>query len=350
MNFETAKKAIDYVLERSIETRDLNFGFYGGEPLLELSLIEKCIAYIREKSAGRKISFTVTTNGTLLTREVYERLVRNSVSITISLDGPKPVHDGARKYPNGRGSFDDIIENILNIQSEHSDAKDKISFLATANPDIPNSCVERLFSMDDILTDYNINMNFVNDQYTSNKIAYSETFNSVNTQEWAKLFLHMLGRLKKEAVSRMVLDGIGSLHNKYEKLNHRATLPRVLHPGGPCIAGTQRLFVNTDGVFYPCERVSETSEVMKIGDVYSGIDIEKAKSVINVGKTTAEQCKKCWAVLHCFMCAAFSDNLMELSMSMRLKGCAASKRDAEESFKNVCFLRTHGYDFDEVIN
>ena len=39
MNFETAKKAIDFYLANSWATADAVITFYGGEPLLELELV-----------------------------------------------------------------------------------------------------------------------------------------------------------------------------------------------------------------------------------------------------------------------------------------------------------------------
>jgi uncharacterized protein len=336
MTFETAKKAIDYVLRNSIDEKTLNFGFYGGEPLLEMDLIYKCISYIREKCGAREISFTITTNGTLLTCEVYERLVNNNVDIWVSLDGPKPVHDSARKYPDGRGSFDDIIENILNIQAKYPDAKDKVQFLAVAHPEFSDSCAERLYTMDEILPDYGINLNFVSEIYTDKEITYSEELSSIHRQEWAKLYLFMLDKLDKSKVSRLLIDRVGYIHTKYRFLRRIKNLPPVLHPGGPCLAGVHRLFVSADGVFYPCERVSETSEMMKIGDVDRGINVEKANAINNIGKITAEECKKCWAIQHCTLCAAFSDGLTDFSREKRLKQCVRSRWRVEELL--ICCL------------
>ena len=52
MNFEVARKAIDFFLEHSIETSDVVIGFYGGEPLLEFELIRRCVEYANERCEG----------------------------------------------------------------------------------------------------------------------------------------------------------------------------------------------------------------------------------------------------------------------------------------------------------
>ena len=346
MSFETAKKAIDYVLNHSVDEVNLNIGFYGGEPLLEMDLIDKCILYTREKSGAKNLSFTITTNGTLLTPEIYEQLAENDFAIMVSLDGPKPVHDSARRYPNGRGSFDNIMENIVNIQDRYPEAKDRIKFLAVAHPESNDSCAEKLYTLDDVLPEYGFNLSFVTEMYTDEEIVYGKELSMVHTQVMTKLYLFMLGKLDGSKVSRLLLDKIGQLHTKHRFLRRIKKLPKVFHPGGPCLAGVHRLFVNVDGVFYPCERISELSDVMKIGDVDNGISAEKASTLNNVGKTTEEECKKCWAIQHCTLCAAFSDVLTGLSKEKRLKKCNNTRSGVEEIMKNICFLKTNGYDFE----
>lgn len=99
-------------IERSFESESLHLGFYGGEPLLEIELIKKCVDYIQKNVEGKRITFGITTNGTLLTGEVLQFLYDNDFSITISLDGPKEDHDACRKFANGKGSFDIVVKNI----------------------------------------------------------------------------------------------------------------------------------------------------------------------------------------------------------------------------------------------
>ena len=55
MSFETAKKAIDYYILHSSQMPKLRFGFYGGEPTLEMELIRKCVSYINGCSLGKPV-------------------------------------------------------------------------------------------------------------------------------------------------------------------------------------------------------------------------------------------------------------------------------------------------------
>ena len=237
MNFDTAKRAIDYVLNRSVDINELSFGFYGGEPLLELELIEKCIAYVKSVVAGKKVIFTITTNGTLLTTDVYERLEKHDVSIAISIDGPQVVHDSARKYANGNGSYDDIMRNVLDIRKKYPESTDKLRFMAVLHPGVDTSCVPKLFSTDDILSRYKISMSFVSEQNTNERIVFSSELLDMYKLEWTKVFLFLLGKLKRDKVSPFLISGIPQIFMKYEQLRKMNPLPEVLHPGGPCLAG-----------------------------------------------------------------------------------------------------------------
>ncbi|MCL2222558.1 MAG: Cys-rich peptide radical SAM maturase CcpM [Oscillospiraceae bacterium] len=345
MTFETAKKAIDYVLQSSIDSNLVNFSFYGGEPLLELDLILECIDYVKARRGAKRVTFNLTTNGTLLTIEIYKVLSDYDVSILVSLDGPKPVHDNTRKYIDGGGSYDDIMRNVNAIRSIFPDANKRLSFLAVASPYINDSCLDDLYSLDDVMPYYDISLSFMTDTYTDVNISYTDQFFSIYIQERTKLFLYMLGKLDKEKVARLMLDGEDRLRLKFRDLRPIKALPEKCHHGGPCLAGVHRLFLSVDGVYYSCERVSEDSNVMQIGTVEDGIDIEKATNLINVGKVTEEECKNCWAILHCTMCAAHADDMSCLSKEVKLRRCKSVKAQVEDIFKEVCFLKANNYNF-----
>ncbi|MCL2853763.1 MAG: hypothetical protein FWE20_12195 [Defluviitaleaceae bacterium] len=290
---------------------------------------------------------TITTNGTLLTCEVYEWLVSEGVSIVISLDGPKPVHDRSRKYPDGRGSFDDIVANINSIREKHQDAKEELRFITVVNPEAIETCLDQVYSYDEVFPEYDGMVSFVNELYSEKDTKVSEAFASLSIQERAKMLLYMLGKLDRSKVSRLIVGLENEIELKHKQLRRIKCLPRKFHPGGPCLAGVERLFVSVDGIFYPCERVSESSEVMQIGDVRGGISVDKANAITNVGVTTAAECLKCWAIIHCNMCAAVSDSLSEFSKPMRLNSCANVKLSIEEAFKDICFLKSYGYVFED---
>jgi uncharacterized protein len=345
MDFETAKKALDFILTRSANSREIAVAFYGGEPLLELPLIKKCVNYIKIKAPERKIKYTITTNGTLLVPEVYEYLCDNGFDIVISLDGPKQVHDLSRKFPNGKGSYDVIMKNMKTLQEKFDDVLDNIMVNAVINPEVDDSCAESYFKSSDLLPFFMYNSGFINELYSEHKINYNAALMLNYRHEICKVLLHMLGKLDQKHISPLLIKNISVYQMEYKHLMKIPKLPTICHPGGPCIAGAQRLFVNTDGKLFPCERVSEKSKLMNIGNLDDGFDYEKVKEIMNPAKGVAEYCKKCWAIIHCGMCAAQSDDLTGLSNQIRLSKCSSFKANYENTLKSLCFLSENGYDY-----
>ena len=75
MSFEMAKKSIDFLKLHSRNQERVIIGFYGGEPLLEFSLIKKCVEYAESTLKGKKIEYSTTTNATLLNDEVIRYFI-----------------------------------------------------------------------------------------------------------------------------------------------------------------------------------------------------------------------------------------------------------------------------------
>ena len=75
MSFETMKRSVDFAIKHSYGIEKLNIGFYGGEPLLEIQNIKKIIKYIKQEYPGKKIDYTLTTNGTIFSEENIHFLI-----------------------------------------------------------------------------------------------------------------------------------------------------------------------------------------------------------------------------------------------------------------------------------
>jgi uncharacterized protein len=114
MSFETAKAAIDRFFQRPGVSYAV--GLYGGEPLLNPRLIKPMVEYAERLRQERdiRISFSVTTNGTVMNREILALLDRHFSSVTVSLDGPGLVNDLHRRYekPCGHSAHDKAVETI----------------------------------------------------------------------------------------------------------------------------------------------------------------------------------------------------------------------------------------------
>ena len=107
MSFEVAKAAIDFLIANSGNRQILETDFFGGEPLMNLDVVKKTVAYAREqgKIHNKIFLFTMTTNGVLLNEETAKWLNEEMENVVMSLDGRKEVNDEIRKTVNGKGSL-----------------------------------------------------------------------------------------------------------------------------------------------------------------------------------------------------------------------------------------------------
>lgn len=349
MSFDTAKKGIDFLIKHSRDSKSLNIGFYGGEPLLVFDIVRKCIEYAEEEIEGKKLSYSVTTNGTIINEDMIQFLESHDVNLMISLDGPKEIHDSNRKFTvNGKGTFDKIMENVEKIKRRFPEYFQRISFNAVIDPENDYNCTNEFFVSYDVIKDSFINSSVINDDYLKGERHIPMDFIEKRDYEVFKLLLSKIDKLDEKYVSKLSLQYFDTIRtNMYENRNQLKSIPEKGHHGGPCIPGGQRLFIDINGNFFPCERVSESSEVMKVGHVDEGFYLDKVDSLLNVGRLTEDKCKNCWAFRFCTLCAAAADDLKELSAQRKMSRCGDVRNLTDRLLRDYCTLKEFGYDFCE---
>lgn len=347
MSFDLAKESIDFFLEHSYESDHLVISFYGGEPFLNFSLIERCVKYISENLDGKKVIYTVTTNGTLLTEHTMNFLVKHDFYTLISLDGAKDEHDLNRRFRSGGGTFDVIVNNINIFKEKHpSYVKDKLQINAVISPKTKTSCVEEFFSANDFLEDKQINFTPLNLTGLKEEVDIEYDYIVKREYEYFKLLLYMLNKIDKNSVSKLVIELQADIKKLYRMLKKHKMVALINHHSGPCVPGCSRLFVNVKGEFYPCERVPELS-CCCIGTIEKGFYVDNIKEILNIGKITEEECKKCWAINMCNMCINVIDCSQGCFMKKeKLKLCSTNKSAALRDLNELIALSELGYQID----
>lgn len=349
MSFETAKKGIDFLIANSRDVDSISIAFYGGEPLLEFKLMKKCIEYAKTAAEGKTVRFNFTTNGTLFTREIIEYLSFYDVSITISLDGPREVQDKSRKFAsNGCGTFDKINENLEIFQNNYPEYFKKILFNIVLDKENDFSCINDFFASYDTIKDSMLSASEKSMHYAKSEINSSEEFDIKMRYETFKLFLSKVNKLDSKHVSKLVENNYKAIKkiasSEREQTNE---LPDTAHHSGPCIPGTQRLFMDVYGNLYPCEKCSESSELVRIGHIDTGFDIDKIRKLLNIGEITQENCVNCWAFRFCYICAVAVDDTKGISPENKSTMCRVVKRVQDQYLKDYCTLKEFGYEFDD---
>ena len=131
-DLDNAKSFIDYFFKLGSKhnyiNKNLNIGFYGGEPLVNINFIKGIIGYLEEHYPGN-YKYSTTTNGFLLKRDI-DYLVMKKFNLSISLDGDE-FSNSYRVDCNGLPTFHKIIENVNYIREKYPFYyKDNVAFIS----------------------------------------------------------------------------------------------------------------------------------------------------------------------------------------------------------------------------
>ena len=107
MSPEVAKRSIELLLRQAEGRERVGVVFFGGEPLTNMPLIREVVAYCerRVSETGIDVDFSLTTNATLLNRELIEWFDAHRFGISISIDGPRAIHDRNRRTVGGGATY-----------------------------------------------------------------------------------------------------------------------------------------------------------------------------------------------------------------------------------------------------
>lgn len=116
MELQVAKMAVDWLIKRSGQKKYLRLVFFGGEPLINFSLIRETVAYADSagQAKGKSFTYEISTNGTLLTPEIIRFFEEHKIIPVISMDGTRDIQNRQRPFRNGKGSYERVVSQIRN--------------------------------------------------------------------------------------------------------------------------------------------------------------------------------------------------------------------------------------------
>lgn len=312
MPFEVAKKLIDGILtnDKSINSYvksenaiGIVLEFIGGEPFLEVDLIDKIIDYFIEKCIILhhpwidRFRVSICSNGVLyFTPKVQEFIKKHQthLSFTISIDGNKTLHDACRVFPDGTGSYDLAIKAAKHYR-KYYDAI--LSSKMTLSPDNINFVFPALVNLWE--NDYNF-------------IYCNCIYEKGWTIEHAKILYY---ELKK------VADYL--LNNHLERIKGTSILnldlsqQKNISDKNFCGGDGNMLAVDYKGDLYPCLRYMESSIGQNqspyiIGNVNDGIGYNQQTKDMIAGldvtyqSQSPQKCLDCPVSSECGWCSALN--------------------------------------------
>lgn len=345
LSLEDAKRAVDFLWEHSVDSSNVNIGFYGGEPLLEMELIREIIAYSEKRFAGKELTYNITTNATLLTEEIVHYFQDHKVRVMISLDGPKEINDRNRVFKGGAGTFDTVMERIAMVRRTAPEYAHTLQISMVMDPENDFDCINEIYIEENQFDELNVSTSIVDQEYDGREANFSEAYIWKNRYHRFLALLSYMGRIERRKLSPIVNVPVFAEVERRMDVASGLRLFAVDAPSGPCIPGQLRLFCNAEGRLFPCERVSETSDVCCIGSLENGFDLEKARAFLNVGAITEEDCKRCWSFRYCSLCGKKADaGNGRLEAEEKRRFCAQVRGQAEAKIKlYLLFQEIPGY-------
>lgn len=299
MTLESAAKAVDYILTNrdDFDTPAVVWEFIGGEPLIEIDLIDQISEYIKFKMYElnhpwfHNYMFFMCSNGLLYgTKKVQDYIARNRshVSIGLSVDGNKVKHDLSRIKLDGSGSYDDVMKNVPLWLEQFPNTMTKATF---SHDDLPYLC-------DSIISLWDNGIKTV---------AANVIFEDVWHPEDPDIYEDQLKRLADYIIDRELWNDYSVRF--FEPTNGFALDNSLLNM--PHCGTGRMLAIDSDGNFYPCVRFLESCQTgnnsRDIGNIHEGLNHDKIRPFLamNVGLQSAQTCIDCDVASGCANCTAF---------------------------------------------
>jgi uncharacterized protein len=287
MDEQTAFQAVDWLLQQSGKKKKIHVGFFGGEPFLNFLLMQKIVDYARKRCAeeDKKVAFHATTNGTLLDSEKIEFIRDNEISVMVSLDGPKEIHDAQRPFKNGQGSYDIIVDNCKN--------------LLKAKPDTPAHAVLMGDKDLEMIKNALLEIGFADASVTSaSSSLFDEQAQKEKEQRDTAILLQEMEQEAAKWTECITARNSDCLHELKSKGQLYMGITSLLHNSKrrhPCGAGLGLVGVSADGGVYLCHRFVGQEEY-KLGTVFEDkLNRQPYQETVDMHPV----CAQCFARYYC---------------------------------------------------
>lgn len=277
MPISIALKAIDKFF-KNINSK-YNIVFTGGEPLLNKKMIYDVVEYVKFKNLD--VEFTIKTNGLLIDKDTINFIIKNNISIQISLDGDEESHNRHRIYPDGRGTFkevDKIIKEFINRKYGH-----KLSISGTLTKETINNVDNSYRFLNSYLGIKNYSL--------KPPMPNTDSLYVFSLEDYRKNYLSFINN------SKSFINSIKSKDQVFKQ-------PKI------CGIGIWNITIDVDGNIYPCYRLCGNKQYVmgNIDHHYTNLEMpEQLSNIYNL--ELREGCSTCYMLDAC-KTGCYSDKLM----------------------------------------
>ena len=313
---DVGKRALDFLVSKSGNRRNLEVDFFGGEPLLNTDTIKDVVSYGRllEKQSGKKFKFTITTNGLLLDDDVIEFINSEIENVVISIDGRRKVHDAMRRLPDQSGSYDRILDNTRKLVSSRGDRSYYIRGTFTRyNLDFDADAIHlaecgfKHISLEPV-------------------VLVNDTDYSLREEDLPAIF-DSYDRLAREYLNQKSNGhGFNFFHFQVDLEQGPCVAKRVTG----CGAGNEYVAITPEGDIYPCHQFAGDLSFSMGNVMLNTFDSSMQERFGKNNILAKEDCGKCWARFYCGGgCPANAHHFSGDIAKPYALGCAIEKKRLE---------------------
>ena len=285
MSPEVGKAAVDFLLKNAGLRKHFEIDFFGGEPLMNMKTVKAVTNYVHQKEKELNVHFklTMTTNGLLLNEENRTWLNDNNLSLVLSTDGRKDVHDRMRPDAGGQGTYDRVMKNFKAMV----DSRNGENY-------------------------------YMRGTYTKHNLDFTKDVLDMNDKGFDILSVEPV--VAKDAPDYALTDAeLPRIYEEYDRLTEAYMKRRREGRGffffhfnmdlsnGPCIAkrlagcgsGHEYYAVSENGDLYPCHQFVGRGKY-KLGDVFNGVNHPEESQYFRESHVLNKpKCRDCWARFFC---------------------------------------------------
>ena len=284
MTTDIGEKAVDFIIANSGNRTNCEMDFFGGEPLMNMPVVKHVVSYIRKREieSGKKFKLTLTTNGVLLNDDNINYLKDNDISLVLSLDGRKEVHDKMRPNMAGQGSYEKSLANFKQAVAANNGQNYVLRGTFTAY---------NLDFMADVLD--MVDKGFANvsvEPVVSKDVPYA-----LEQEHLPQLFAEY-EKLAIEFINRKNTDKDFAFFHFNMDIHNGPCIAKRL---SGCGAGHEYFAVAPNGDLYPCHQFVGRENYL-MGNIFDGVKKKEVSADFrNAHVLNKEECSKCWARFFC---------------------------------------------------
>jgi len=306
-------QAVDFFFKIADDnSQTYSITFFGGEPLLNWSLIEELTIYAEQEAEkkGKHISFSITTNAIGVDERNAQFMSEHNFSILVSLDGNEEIHNQLRPHRlSDHNSYQETVRGIKILRKYF----DTLCCRAT----VTSLCADTKLLETYLLEAGATSVHLL--PICEDKKSYL-SLDSINQEIYVDSLCYLISEVDGTTV-KTVNSIMRRIRTKYNRSHS-------------CGFSKNVLTIDTDGRIYPCHRLT-ANEKFFLGSIQNGIDMTMVSDLrAKASVDNIPTCRSCWLKYLCGSeCPVENYTITEYIETPDPELCYRNHRLYEEAFE-----------------